>query len=276
MRLRTTLEQLALLVLPLLMAHSLCAKEPEIGSHLPANPFVVVIDAGHGGKDTGAIGPSGKYEKDVVLSTARKLAGMIHREPTLRDVMVRKGDQFIDLKQRASIARKARADLFISLHADAYQTDNVEGSSVFTLSANGASSEAARYLADRENSAEIDGVKLKNHNKVLASVLVDLSKNANQEASDTAASFIMDALSKEFPVHNREIQKAGFMVLKSLDVPSILVETAFITNPQEEIKLCDDRHQDKLARALFRGIRNYALKSRPDLMRWANTKSKTP
>lgn len=219
--------------------------------------FVVVIDAGHGGKDGGAEGPNGTLEKDVVLAIAQRLATLIRREPGMRGVMVRSGDQFVDLRRRAEIARQAQADLFLSLHADAYADSDAAGLSVFTLSETGASSAAARCLADRENAGEIGGVDLKTQDAMLASVLVDLSKNATLEASDQAATHVMAALQKEFPVHNPAIQKAGFAVLKSLDVPSMLIETTFISNPGEESKLLDPRHQDRIARAILKGIRAY-------------------
>jgi N-acetylmuramoyl-L-alanine amidase len=231
----------------------------------PASAFIVAIDAGHGGKDTGAIGPSGVREKDVVLAIARKLAGLIRAEPGLRAVMVRSGDQFVDLRHRAEIARKARADLFVSLHADAYESNDVRGSSVFTLSDHGASSEAARWLADSENAPLVGGVKLKDKDKTLASVLVDLSKNATLEASDKAAAKVLRELRKDFQVHHQDVQKAGFVVLKSLDVPSMLIETAFISNPEEERNLQSPRHQEQIARAVFNGIRAYFAEIRPTL-----------
>ncbi|MGX2040696.1 N-acetylmuramoyl-L-alanine amidase [Methylocaldum sp. MU1018] len=228
-----------------------------------ARERVIVIDAGHGGKDTGAIGPNGTYEKDVVLAIARKLERMIRAEPDMRAVMVRKGDQFVDLRERAELARKAKADLFISLHADAYVSNDVKGSSVFTLSDHGASSEAARWLADRENAALVGGVQLKGKDKLLASVLLDLSQTATLEASNRAASKVLGALKKDFHLHHRDVQKAGFVVLKSPDVPSMLVETAFISNPDEERNLRNPKHQEQVARAIFDGIRNYFAERRP-------------
>jgi N-acetylmuramoyl-L-alanine amidase len=224
---------------------------------------VVAIDAGHGGKDTGAIGPTGVQEKTVVLAIARKLSGFVKAEPGMRAVMVRSGDHFVDLRHRAAIARRAHADLFVSLHADAYENAEARGSSVFTLSDNGASSEAARWLADSENAALMGGVRLKDKSKTLASVLVDLSKNATQEASDQAAAKVLRELGKDFEVHNSGVQKAGFVVLKSLDVPSMLVETAFISNPAEEKNLTNPKSQDRIAKAIFKGIRAYAAETRP-------------
>lgn len=229
----------------------------------PAKERVIVIDAGHGGKDTGAVGPNGTYEKDVVLAIARKLERLIRAEPGMRAVMVRNGDQFVDLRERAELARKAKADLFISLHADAYVSNDVKGSSVFTLSEHGASSEAARWLADRENAALVGGVQLKGKDKILASVLLDLSQTATLEASNRAAAKILGELKKDFHLHHRDVQKAGFAVLKSPDVPSILVETAFISNPDEERNLRNPKHQDRVARAIFDGVRNYFAEIRP-------------
>ena len=226
-----------------------------------SRPFVVVIDAGHGGKDTGAIGPTGIRENDVVLAIARKLAGYVQSERGMRAVLIRNGDQFVDLRQRAAIARKAHADSFVSLHADAYEDGGVLGSSVFTLSETGASSEAARWVADKENAALLGGVKLKDKSKTLASVLVDLSKNATLEASDEAATKVLRELGRSCPTHHDAVQKAGFAVLKSLDVPSMLVETAFISNAAEERNLASPKHQDLLARAVFRGIRAYAAET---------------
>ncbi|WNV03640.1 N-acetylmuramoyl-L-alanine amidase [Candidatus Methylospira mobilis] len=220
--------------------------------------WVVAIDAGHGGKDTGAIGSAGIREKDVVLSIAKKLSTLINAEPNMKAVMVRKGDAFIDLAHRAEIARNAHADLFVSLHADAYIHDDVRGSSVFTLSEHGASSVAAKWLADRENAADlVGGVKLRDKNKLLASVLLDLSQSAAMKSSDRAARRILRALEKKHGLHHHDIQKAGFVVLKSPDMPSVLVETAFISNPADEKNLIDERYQIRIASSIFEGIRSY-------------------
>ena len=185
----------------------------------------------------------------------------------MRGVMVRSGDTFVDLRGRAAAAQKARADLFVSLHADAYADSEASGLSVFTLSETGASSEAARCVADRENAGAIGGVELKAQDALLASVLVDLSKNATLEASDQAANQVLAALRQEFPVHSPVVQKAGFAVLKSLDVPSLLIELAFISNPGEEAKLIDTHHQRRLAKAILRGIRAFANATRPATVR---------
>lgn len=223
--------------------------------------FVVVIDAGHGGKDGGALGQHGTLEKNVVLSIAKKLEAIIQREPGMRSIMVRSDDRFLNLHKRAEVAHKTDADLFISLHADAYEDNLTQGSSVFTLSETGATSEAARYLADRESATLVGGLNLRDQEMTLASILVDMSKNATMEASDKAAASLITALEKEFRIHNHAIQKANFAVLRSLDVPSVLIETGFISNPQEEERLLDPGHQKRLAKALFEGIRSYARKS---------------
>ncbi|WP_240342521.1 N-acetylmuramoyl-L-alanine amidase [Methylococcus sp. EFPC2] len=246
------------------------AERPASGKTLKVAPapreYVVAIDAGHGGKDTGAIGPSGIMEKDVVMSVARTLAGMIQAEPGMRALMVRKDDAFIDLRQRAETARKAHADLFVSLHADAYINGDAHGSSVFTLSRHGATSVAARWLADRENSSDlVGGVKLRDKDKVLASVLLDLSQNATIEASDRAAQRILRELEKNHTLHHSQVQKAGFVVLKSPDIPSLLVETAFISNPEEERRLSTQHHQTLIARSIFNGIRAYFANKAPKL-----------
>ena len=223
---------------------------------LESDYYVVVIDAGHGGKDTGAIGPSGRHEKEVALAISKKLASKL-KGMFIHPVLVRSTDQFIDLKERARIARKARADLFISIHADAHPSNTAQGASAFILSENGASSEAAKLLAERENASETGGTSLHHANKVLASVLVDLSKNANQEASSLAAEHVLKAIREHFPLHNSEVQKANFLVLKSLDVPSLLVELAFISNPEEESRLSDPNQQLRIAEDLANGIKRY-------------------
>ncbi|HYE33802.1 N-acetylmuramoyl-L-alanine amidase [Methylocaldum sp.] len=227
---------------------------------------VVAIDAGHGGKDTGAIGPGGHLEKDVVLSMARKLKDMIHAEPGMKAVMIRTGDRFLSLRERLAIARKTQADLFVSLHADAYVHGLARGMSVFTLSKRGASSEAARWLARRENAADlVGGVSLRDKDGTLAKVLIDLSQAATSEASARVASAVLRELKKSFPMHHPEVQKAGFAVLKSPDIPSILVETGFITNPEGESRLADPVHQTKISRAIFYGIRRFlSAKTKPN------------
>ena len=232
------------------------AKMPPDGHR--GTSFVVVIDAGHGGKDSGALGPRGTQEKTVVLAIAKRLNDYLHHEAGIHPVMVRQNDLYVSLSERAKLARRVHADLFISLHADAYEGPEARGSSVYTLSQHGASSEAARTLADRENAGEVGGVDLRTEDAVLAGVLVDLSKNASLEASEVAATRMLKVLRQHLKVHHEAVQKAGFKVLKSLDVPSMLIETGFISNPDEESTLMDPKQQDKIARALLRGIKAYA------------------
>ncbi|EIC30452.1 MULTISPECIES: N-acetylmuramoyl-L-alanine amidase [Methylomicrobium] len=227
--------------------------------------IVVAIDAGHGGEDPGAHGPAGTEEKRVVLAIAKKLAALINRQRGMRAVLVRKGDYYVDLRKRMEIARAANADLFVSVHADAYQKSDVKGASVFTLSNRGASSEAARWLADSENAADlVGGVRLDDKEEVLASVLLDLSQTATLEASNNVAGQVLKSFQNIGELHFSSVQKAGFLVLKSPDIPSILVETAFISNPGEERKLNNTEHQSKIALAIFNGIRNYFKQYTPN------------
>ena len=219
---------------------------------------VVAIDPGHGGEDPGAIGPHGTHEKTVVLQIAKKLARSLDREPGIRAVMTRTGDYYLPLRKRIELARKHKADLFISIHADAFTNPRVHGSSVYVLSSRGASSEHARWLAERENASDlIGGVSLDDKDSLLASVLLDLSQTASLEASIDAAERILEGLGKVGNLHKPGVESAAFAVLKSPDIPSLLVETAFISNPQEEKKLRSDDYQQKLARALTAGVKRY-------------------
>lgn len=228
--------------------------------------FVVAIDAGHGGEDPGAIGPSGTYEKDIVLAVAKKLAERIDRERGLKAVLIRDGDYYIGLRERTRKAREAEADLFISLHADAFHDRRVKGSSVFVLSRNGASSEMARMVAQRENRADyIGGVTLQDKDEELASVLVDLSRAHTVEESVDMAEVLLTELDALGDVHGGYVEQAGFAVLKSLDMPSVLVELAFISNPDEERRLKSRDYQRQLADGLVNGVRAYAARVRPDL-----------
>lgn len=225
---------------------------------------VIAIDAGHGGDDPGAIGRNGTREKDVVLAIARKLERLVNREPGMRAVMIRDGDYRVKLRERIERARGHKADLFVSIHADSFKNRRAHGSSVFTLSEHGASSEAARWLAERENAADlIGGVSLDDKDEVLASVLLDLSQTATIEASNVVASSVLQQLGEVNALHKDHVEQAGFAVLKSPDIPSILVETAFISNPGEERKLKNVRHQQKLARAILQGVRAYFVKNPP-------------
>ena len=229
-----------------------------LSDNAPGRELIIAIDAGHGGKDVGARGPSGTHEKDVVLAIARKLAELVDKEPGMRSVLVRDGDYFIRLRDRMTKARKQRADLFVSVHADAFSDHRARGSSVFVVSERGASSEMARILAAQENAADlVGGVKLNDKDELLKSVLLDLSQSASIEASMNVADNVLSELKQVGRVHKTRVQQAGFMVLKSPDVPSILVETAFISNPEEERMLRDSRHQQRLAYAILKGIRAY-------------------
>jgi N-acetylmuramoyl-L-alanine amidase len=227
------------------------------------NSIVIAIDAGHGGNDPGAHGPQGTEEKKVTYAIAKKLEALVNNQPGMKAVMVRKGDYYVGLRDRMQIARTAKADLFVSIHADAFQNADVKGASVFTLSTRGASSEAARWLADSENASDLVGVSLSDKEDVLASVLLDLSQTATQEASVNVANHVLKSFDNIADLHKNSVQKAGFIVLKSPDIPSILVETAFISNPSEEQNLLNVRYQSKMANAIFKGIRSYFKQSVP-------------
>jgi len=230
----------------------------------PGRDIVIAIDAGHGGHDPGAVGKARTREKDVALEISRKLASRIDAEPGMKAVLVRTGDYYIDLRERMAIARRHRADLFISVHADAVDDRRARGSSVYALSMKGASDEAARKLAERENaSVTIGGVSLDDKDDVLASVLLDLSQNAALSASVDVGDKVIAELATIGKVHRRTVQYAGFLVLKSPDMPSILVETAFISNPDEERKLRTASHQGRLADAILTGVRTYFYSNPP-------------
>jgi len=223
-----------------------------------ARDIIIAIDAGHGGEDPGAHGPRGTQEKRVVFAIAKKLAALIDKKKGMKAVMVRKGDYFIKLRKRMQIARAANADLFVSIHADAFKNPKVKGASVFTLSNRGASSEAARWLANNENAADlVGGVNLTDKDDMLATVLMDLSQTATKEASRNVAGKILNNFKTIGHLHKHDVQKAGFVVLKSPDIPSILVETAYISNPTEERKLRSSQHQSKMAKAIYKGIIKY-------------------
>lgn len=220
--------------------------------------LVIAIDAGHGGEDPGAIGPHGTFEKTVTLAIARKLAELVSARPGMRAVLTRDGDYYVDLRERTELARKAHADLFISIHADAIGGGNAQGASVYVLSQHGASTVAARLLAQRENSADrIGGVSLNGKDDLIATVLVDLSRAYTIESSTHLAQSMLGVLGDVGELHKSSVERAGFVVLKSLDMPSVLVETAFISNPREELRLRSSRFQWQLARALERGVSGY-------------------
>ncbi len=229
--------------------------------------FVVAIDPGHGGEDSGAVGRHRAIkEKDVVLSVAKRFQGMINSQKGMQAFLVRQGDYYIPLRKRMKIARSQGADLFISLHADSFMDQRATGASVFVLSEKGASNEAARWLAEKENRADlVGGVKLEDKGNLLASVLLDLSQTASQSASYDFADTLIDKLSKVTKMHHKTVQKAGFMVLKSPDIPSVLVELGFISNREGEENLASKHHQEVLANALLCGVKSYVSK-RPALL----------
>ena len=225
---------------------------------------VVVIDAGHGGEDPGASGRRGIREKDVVLAIARRLASELERQPGVRPVLTRDGDYFVDLNRRREIAREVQADLFVSVHADAYRDPRASGATVYVLSDKGASDEVARRLAARENASDlIGGVSLADKDPVLRQVLLDLSQNAAISASTTAGERLIDRLGTVTTMRKRQVQRAQFLVLKSPDVPSVLIETAYISNPSQEAALDDSNYQAQLARALYAGILDFFQTNAP-------------
>ena len=225
---------------------------------------IVAIDAGHGGEDPGAVGRRGTREKDITLRVAQELKTLVDNDPLLRSSMVRRGDYYISLRDRTTIARREQADLFVSIHADAYpKSKSVSGSSVYALSQRGASSEAARWLADKENAADlIGGVSLRDKDDLLAKVLWDLSMTKTVSESLSLGGLVLNELGRVGRLHRKHVEQAGFAVLKSPDMPSILVETAFLSNPSEEKLLRNRNHQRKIAASIYKGIKRY-LKQKP-------------
>ena len=223
-----------------------------------SRPLVIAIDAGHGGQDPGAIGPSGKREKDITLAIARELARQVNATPGLRAHLVRDRDVFIPLNNRARIARGAGADMFISIHADAAENRSAKGSSVYVLSLRGASSQRARWLADKENAADlIGGVRAPSKDSVLTNVLLDLTQSGQMMASEDAGNHILAGLKRIGNNHKPHIERANFAVLRTSDMPAMLVETAFLSNPEEEKRLVDPKFQSTVARAILDGVHTY-------------------
>jgi N-acetylmuramoyl-L-alanine amidase len=226
--------------------------------------IVIAIDAGHGGEDPGATGRKRTREKDVVLAIAKELKKSIDAQPGMSGVLIRSGDYYIPLRDRFEKARKHKADLFVSIHADAFKNSKVSGSSVFVLSRRGASSEFARRIAASENNSDlVGGVTLNDKDDMLASVLLDLSQSAALEASNGIAGTVFASMGQLSKTHKQHVEHANFMVLKSPDVPSILVETGFISNPTEEKRLKDPAWQKKMAKAITGGIQDYFYLSPP-------------
>jgi len=227
---------------------------PEISTRM----VIIAIDAGHGGEDPGAIGHNGTHEKNVTLAISLKLKELLDDTPGMRGVLIRDGDYFIPLNRRMMKARQVRADLFISIHADAFIKPHAHGSSVFALSERGATSASARWLAKKENEADlIGGVNLAVKDPYLARTLLDLSQTATINDSVKLAKYVLNELGEVNTLHGGSVEQAGFAVLKSPDIPSILIETAFISNPTEERSLNDKNFQEKMARAILGGIKRY-------------------
>lgn len=226
--------------------------------------IIIVVDAGHGGKDPGATGPDGTHEKTVVLAIAKDLKRDINGIPGFKAVLTRKGDYYLHLRDRLKIARKDKADMFISIHADAYKNASASGASVFALSQHGATSEAARWVAERENASELmGGVDLGDKTRVLKSVLLSLSQTASIRTSLKIGNNILDDLKHVTPLHHDKVEQAAFVVLKSPDIPSLLVETGFISNRKEEKALESSHHQHRLAHAIAKGVRAYFERNPP-------------
>jgi N-acetylmuramoyl-L-alanine amidase len=243
--------------------HQANAKEPQKNERI-TRMITIALDPGHGGEDPGAIGKAGSREKDVVLAIAKRLKAKIEQQPNMRVMLTRDGDYFVPLGTRVTKARNVQADLFLSIHADAFIESSARGSSVFILSEKGATSTAARWLAKKENSADlIGGVNLQHHDKHLASVLLDLSTTAQINDSMKLAKVVLGEIGGINRLHKGAVEQAGFMVLKAPDIPSILIETAFISNPEEEARLTDDDYQDELAQAILKGIKKYFAKNPP-------------
>jgi N-acetylmuramoyl-L-alanine amidase len=265
------------LVIDLQRSGNLQAVKRASEAYKPGRDIVIAIDPGHGGHDPGAVGKARTREKDVALQISKTLAARINAEAGMKAVLVRSGDYYVDHRKRMAIARLNKADLFISVHADAVDDRRAYGASVYALSLKGASDEAARQLAERENaSVRVGGVSLEDKDEVLASVLLDLSQNAALSASLDVGSKVIRELARLGKVHRRTVQQAGFLVLKSPDMPSILVEMAYISNPTEEKKLRNKQHQSRLADAMLAGIRTYFYNNPPPDTRIAMEMRRTP
>ncbi len=250
-------------------------KDPSSAPSRPATPsekdkpqhrrlLTIAIDPGHGGEDPGAIGRRGSREKDIVLAISRKLKEKIEREPDMRSYLTRDGDYFVPLHTRVNKARRVQADLFVSIHADAFVQPHAKGASVFVLSQQGASSTAARWLANKENSADmIGGLNIKSKDKQVAQLLLDMSTSAQIKDSLKLGDAVLKQIGSFAKLHKKNVEQASFAVLKAPDVPSILIETAFISNPEEEARLNDQEYQDQIAQGILKGIRNYFAKNPP-------------
>lgn len=249
----------------------------------PQRDIIIAVDAGHGGEDPGAIGPAGTREKDVVLEISRRLAAEINRAPGFKAVLIRDGDYYLGLRQRTQLAREQKADFFVSIHADAFTSPRPQGSSVYALSQRGASSETAQWLADSENRADLIGgvdgsLSLRDKDQVLRGVLLDLTMTATLNDSLSIGGQVLEQLGRVNRLHKSRVEQAGFMVLKSPDIPSLLIELGFISNPDEERRLRDPVHQQGLSTAIFRGMREHFERNPPpaSLLAWQRDNQRRP
>ena len=259
-------DRLVIDLFPALGGRKAPAAEPKVEQ--PLRDIVVAIDPGHGGDDPGAIGPGKTYEKTVVLAIAKALADRVDAEPGFKAVLTRRGDYYVAHRNRTQLARDNQADVFISIHADAWKTASASGASVFAISQRGATSETARWIAEKENRADLIGgvgsVSLDDKDDVLAGVLLDLSMTASLSASLEMGAEVIKSIAPINKLHKMSVEQASFIVLKSPDIPSILVETGFISNPGEARKLRTSAHQKKMAGAIFKGVSTYFRKKPPE------------
>ncbi|WP_249978884.1 N-acetylmuramoyl-L-alanine amidase [Vreelandella olivaria] len=249
----------------------------------PQRDIIIAIDAGHGGEDPGAIGPAGTREKDVVLEIARRLAAEVNGTNGFKAVLIRDGDYFIGLRQRTQLAREQKADFFVSIHADAFTSPRPQGSSVYALSQRGATSETAQWLADSENRSDLIGgvdgsLSLRDKDQVLRGVLLDLTMTATLNDSLSIGGQVLEQLGRVNRLHKSRVEQAGFMVLKSPDIPSLLIEVGFISNPEEERRLRDPAHQQGLSTAIFSGLREHFERNPPpaSLLAWQRDNQHRP
>lgn len=249
----------------------------------PRRDIIIAVDPGHGGEDPGAIGPNGTREKDIVLQISQRLAAQINAAPGFRAVMIRDGDYYIGLRQRTQLARDQKADFFVSIHADAFTSPRPNGSSVYALSQRGATSETAQWLADSENRADLIGgvdgsLSLRDKDHVLRGVLLDLTMTATLNDSLSIGGQVLDQLGRINRLHKSRVEQAGFMVLKSPDIPSLLIEAGFISNPEEERRLKTARHQENIATAVFKGLRAHFESNPPpaSLLAWQRDNQRNP
>lgn len=249
----------------------------------PRRDVIIAIDAGHGGEDPGAIGPAGTREKDVVLEISRRLASDINNAEGFKAILVRDGDYYLGLRQRTALAREQKADFFVSIHADAFTSPRPQGSSVYALSQRGATSETAQWLADSENRSDLIGgvdgsLSLRDKDQVLRGVLLDLTMTATLNDSLSIGGQVLEQLGRVNRLHKSQVEQAGFMVLKSPDIPSLLIEVGFISNPDEERRLRDPVHQAGLSRAIFGGLREHFERYPPpaSLLAWQRDNQRRP